>query len=354
MEYSRELLFFFSALGAFNGVLMGLYFIFFARPKHISNYFLGGFLLMLSIRIGKSVFFYFNPDLAFSYLQFGLTGCLFIGPFLFFYVKSIVSPNSGIERTWKYHIAVLFPIIMFINFMYPFEHHVELWRPYILRGIYYTWLAYTLLAAYNLRSVFKRLFTKELSTRRVDIWLLSIFIGNCAIWFAYNFAGLTSYILGALLFSFMLYILILFLIFNRKKDFVETKTTESYKDKKIDDSIAKVLVNNLTSMMEDERLYTNPNLKIQDVADRLKISKHTLSQLLNDNLGKGFPQFLNEYRINESKKLMLTKPELTLESIGYDCGFNSKSTFYATFKKVTNTTPAKYQKIQLDSKVVRS
>lgn len=102
MEVSRELLFFFSALGAFNGLLMALYFIFIAKPKHISNVFLGLFLLMLSIRIGKSVFFYFNPDLAFSYLQFGLTGCLFIGPFLYFYVKSVVSKTDTSVVKWTY------------------------------------------------------------------------------------------------------------------------------------------------------------------------------------------------------------------------------------------------------------
>ncbi len=81
MELSRELLFFFSALGAFNGIVLGLYFLFFAKPKHISNSFFGAFLLMLSIRVGKSVFFHFNTDLSFHYLQLGLTACFFIGPF---------------------------------------------------------------------------------------------------------------------------------------------------------------------------------------------------------------------------------------------------------------------------------
>ena len=64
MMISRELLFFFSALGAFNGVVIGLYFLLVAKPKTASNYFLGILLLALSIRIGKSVFLYFNDDLA--------------------------------------------------------------------------------------------------------------------------------------------------------------------------------------------------------------------------------------------------------------------------------------------------
>lgn len=344
MEVSRELLFFFSALGAFNGIFLSLYFIFVAKPKHISNTFLGLFLLMLSIRIGKSVIFYFNPDLAFSFLQFGLTGCLFIGPFLYFYVESIVGDEHKIRRQWKFHVVFWAIVSLIVNFTWPFEHHIDLWRPNIIKGIYLVWLFYTGLTTFSLRHVFSSMFSGLRSIRKVDVWLLSIFIGNLAIWAAYFFCGMTSYILGAILFSFMLYLLVMFLIFNRNRDFVETKTNESYKDKKIDSEIADALINELTSVMEKDELFKNSNLKLQDVADKLRISKHTLSQLINDNLGKSFPQFLNEYRIEESIKLMAARPDITLESIGYDCGFNSKSTFYSTFKKIKGTTPAKYHK----------
>lgn len=130
MDANQALLFFFSALGAFNGLLMGFYFLFVAKPRHISNYFLGAFLISLSIRIGKSVFFYFNQDLSYGYLQFGLTGCFFIGPFLYFYVKSVIDPGGHIAKTWKYHMAILVPIAIIVGLRYPFETYPELWRPY--------------------------------------------------------------------------------------------------------------------------------------------------------------------------------------------------------------------------------
>ena len=63
MNVSDEMLFFFSALGSFNGLVLGFYFLFFAKPYHISSRFLGALLLMISIRTGKSVIFHFNPDL---------------------------------------------------------------------------------------------------------------------------------------------------------------------------------------------------------------------------------------------------------------------------------------------------
>jgi len=94
MQVSSELLFFFSGLGAFNGFLLSFYFIFWVKSKGQSNKFLGIFLLMLSIRVLKSVFYYFIPDIDYSFLQLGLTSCFFIGPFLYFYFASVANSQK--------------------------------------------------------------------------------------------------------------------------------------------------------------------------------------------------------------------------------------------------------------------
>jgi hypothetical protein len=60
MGLGNNALFFFSSLGAFNGLILGIYFIFFSARKHLSNYFLGALLLALSIRVGKSVAYFFD------------------------------------------------------------------------------------------------------------------------------------------------------------------------------------------------------------------------------------------------------------------------------------------------------
>ena len=83
MNIGKELLFFFSALGAFNGLILSLYFSFFNSKKYLCNYFLGALLFALSVRIGKSVFVYFDGTLPKIYLQIGLSACFFIGPFLY-------------------------------------------------------------------------------------------------------------------------------------------------------------------------------------------------------------------------------------------------------------------------------
>lgn len=347
MDISRELLFFFSALGAFNGIVLSLYFLFRAKPKHISNQFLGAFLLMMSIRTGKSVFFYFNPDLSFHYLQFGLTACLFIGPFLYFYIKSITQPEKNIARTWKFHFLMLLGLAIVVGSLHPFKTNVTLWRPYFIKGIYYIWFVYSLLAAYQLRATLKKMVDRNQTLSALDVWMITILIGNFLVWFAYNYSRFTSYITGALTFTFLFYLAILFLFFNKKKRSIIFNNAVKYADKKIDENQASELLNKLVAVMKTEKLYKNANLKSAEVAKKIGLTTHQFSQLLNDNLKKNFAAFVNEYRIEAAKEQLKQNKNFTLEAIAYDCGFNSKSTFYTYFKKIVGKTPAQYRSSNL-------
>lgn len=343
MEFNQQWLFFFSALGAFNGLFLSLYFLFFARPKHPANYFLGGLLLTLSVRIGKSVIFHFNPDLSYIFLQLGLSACVFIGPFLYFYLKSVIHAESKVDNSWKYHFGGLFLLTTIGGYCYPFEQNIDLWRPCIIVAIYWIWLVYLIGSLFLMKGIIRRFLTRKDRLHSVEIWILSVFIGNVLIWSAYYFWGFFSYILGALLFSFVLYLLVLLLIFNKKKDSILFKNVPKYADKKIETTEATDLLKALNDLMTQQELFKNPTLKLPDVAEKLNILPHRLSQLLNDNLGKNFPSFINEFRIEAAKKMLLSNDEFTLEGIGYECGFNSKSTFYTTFKKHTGLTPAKFK-----------
>ena len=340
MEFSRELLFFFSALGAFNGLVIGFYFLLFAKPRTVSNYFLGVMLLALSIRTGKSVFLYFNPDLAGPFIQFGLSGCLFIGPSLYFYVRSVTRPDQS-QSSWKYHFIPLLIAIVSIDVLYPWYEYRELWH-HIFYAIYKIWVIYIILSGWILRKQLLKIFKKE-KLSHMEIWINSIFIGNLLVWVVYNYLTYTSYILGALSFSFIFYLLILLLIFTRKKDPSFMSRQVKYGNKKIDEAEAKELQDKIHQLMMENKLYKDANLKLPELASQLNILPHRLSQFINDNLEKNFTVFVNEYRIAHAKDLIATDTHLKLESIGYECGFNSKSTFYAAFKKVTGMTPAQFK-----------
>lgn len=100
------------------------------------------------------------------------------------------------------------------------------------------------------------------------------------------------------------------------------------------------------SHMEETRLYLEPRLSLPQLAEQVGMSTHQLSQLINEQSGHNFYQFVNEYRIEAFKKLALD-PEyshMTLLALALECGFNSKSTFNDVFRKVTNKTPSAFLK----------
>jgi AraC-like DNA-binding protein len=135
-------------------------------------------------------------------------------------------------------------------------------------------------------------------------------------------------------------VLLLF-IFNKNTSLFDVK--EKYKTKEIDKHTFEHISASL-SIVKDKELYRNPNLTLATVAKELNVSQHILSQFLNDNLGKSFSSFINELRIEKAKELLLSSNPYSIETLGYESGFNSKSTFYTAFKKQTGQTPSEYQK----------
>jgi AraC-like DNA-binding protein len=129
------------------------------------------------------------------------------------------------------------------------------------------------------------------------------------------------------------------------------KTSESkskYERSGLTDHTARTYQNKLQQYMESEKPYLDPELTIKDVADRLKISRHHITQVINENLQKNFFTWINEYRVQEVKQRLLDDKfsHLTIVAIAYDCGFNSKSAFNSIFKKETGQTPSEFRRIQ--------
>ncbi len=344
MEFSRELLFFFSALGAFNGILLGIYFLFFIKSKKQEHIFLGLLLLLLSIRIGKSTFLFFNKNLFELFIQIGLSACFLIGPAFFLYVSSAINTKNWSVKNWWVHLVPFLILIGVLSVNYSYYEYKDLWQDYFIPMIYWQWLAYIIAGGFYIRHSLRTVFFNKKKVTEIAIWKISVFIGVFIIWIAYNTTAYTSYITGAISFTFIVYVLFLVLIFRRSKGKTNSVIKEKYASKKIAESEANVLIENLQNFLREEKLFKNANLKSSDLAKKMRLTTHQFSQLLNDNLGKNFAVFINEYRIEEAKILIQKKSPLTLESIGYECGFNSKSTFYTTFKKITGVTPAQYRK----------
>ena len=101
----------------------------------------------------------------------------------------------------------------------------------------------------------------------------------------------------------------------------------------------------LKKLMEDEKLYRDPNLNMTTLSEKTGLSNSYLSQIINQKDGRNFFDFINEYRIEEVKEKMKDPnfDHYTILAIAQDAGFKSKSTFNAFFKKSTGKTPSVFK-----------
>ncbi len=346
MKFENPLLFFVCSIGVFNGFLASFYFLFFSKQKRIQNFFFGLLLLLLSIRIGKSVYVIFTERTERNalILQIGLSACFLIGIALFYYLKSSVENTKVVPRSWKIHLAALTLVILIVGVAMPYATNRDLWSQYVVHSIYAVWGIYILFSGHVIKGIFKKLFNKREKCATSELWLVAVFIGNVLIYSAYLIGYFYLYLIGTITFSVVFYVLLIFLLFKKNRENVFQDIPEKYASKKIESDTAKQLMKALHDVMEEHQFHKNTNVKLKDVAQELSVSSHRLSQLLNDNLGKRFPLFINEYRIEDAKKLLLENNQFTLEAIGFEAGFSSKSTFYATFKKIVGQTPSEYKK----------
>ena len=100
------------------------------------------------------------------------------------------------------------------------------------------------------------------------------------------------------------------------------------------------------SFINESRPYLDPELSLQELADKLDMSRHQLSTLINKKHRKNFYEFINKQRVEKVKHLMRdpSNKNLKIISLAYDAGFNSKATFNRVFKNITNLTPGQYKK----------
>ncbi len=100
--------------------------------------------------------------------------------------------------------------------------------------------------------------------------------------------------------------------------------------------------------LSEQKLFTNPELTIKDLAGEINISERTVSTVINKSIGKNFYDMINDYRIGEACRIFDTNmdPKLTVLEVLYQVGFNSKSSFNTQFKKKTGHTPSEYKAIR--------
>lgn len=345
MPIEQQLIFLFSAVGAINGFLLSGYFLFKKRDKRLSDYFLGGLLLMLSIRIIKSVFLHFNAHLFEFFIEFGLGACFLIGPFLFLYVKSMKPAQSRIRATWWWHIVPYIVIILAFSYFYPYYQRRDLWQ-WLIEGIYKQWMVYIIISGYVLRPVFKKIWEQKTKVTKQEFWLLNIFVGTTIIWLAYETSEYTSYIVGALSFTFILYISVLLRIYIGAKQDISIDQPLKYANSSLSETDVANYRQQLDLLVTEEKPYLDPGLTLAKLSRQVGINSKELSQVINQSTGQNYSLYISTLRIQEAKRLLST-PEYShykIAAIAYDSGFNSLSSFNHSFAKLVGMSASEYRK----------
>jgi len=343
MLFDNPYIFFFCALGVFNCFLVSIYFLFVRKQPHLKNTLFGLLTLLLSIRVGKTLYMSFSDTQYILLAQIGLSACFLIGISLYYYLKADLEKREEIPKPWKIHFAILLVIILSVGFAAPYSNAAAFWDNYFVWFIYLVWGSYIILSGYELRAILYKLINSPERISTSDTWLVLVCIGNLLIFISYIVGYFWLLLVEMITFSIVFYAMIFFFLSKRDRDTIFQKTPEKYAQKKIDGDEVQALKERLAVLMSEEQLYKNPNLKLKELSARMNISQHKLSQLLNDNIGENFNSYINRHRVENAMSMLNDNELFTFEAIGYESGFSSKSSFYATFKKITGKTPSVFR-----------
>ncbi|MDH6342652.1 ligand-binding sensor domain-containing protein/AraC-like DNA-binding protein [Parabacteroides sp. PFB2-12] len=129
-----------------------------------------------------------------------------------------------------------------------------------------------------------------------------------------------------------------------EEDTLDPKADEKYKTNRLSEKECKELYKKLQNYMEEQKPYINSELKIGDLATAIEASSYSLSYLFNQHMNLSYYDYINQYRIEEFKRLVVDPKykKYTLTALAGLCGFSSRSSFFRSFKKVVGITPNEY------------
>jgi AraC-like DNA-binding protein len=201
----------------------------------------------------------------------------------------------------------------------------------------------------NFKDIYSSLNEKNLS------WLNLVLYGFVAIWvfdvagFALYLSSIPHLILNTATMVFVLVFanLVVFMGLKHPEIFTGIEHKEKYQRSPLTREEKEKYLRQLLAYMESKRPYLDPSLTILNLSKKLSISSRYLSQVINETLGVNFFDFVNQYRVEEAKRL-ITDSSVNFRNILnilLDSGFNSKSAFNRVFKRQTGMTPTQFKRL---------
>lgn len=134
------------------------------------------------------------------------------------------------------------------------------------------------------------------------------------------------------------------------QELLNHQNTPSYPHSTLTENAKQSIASKLTHYIEQEKPWLQSDFNMDALSAAVSVPKYQLTEVLNSHMGFNFFQFINMYRVEAVKK-MLSDPKnnFSIEAIGYECGFASKSAFYSVFKKITQKTPVEYRDMHFNT-----
>ncbi len=131
----------------------------------------------------------------------------------------------------------------------------------------------------------------------------------------------------------------------RPQTLLSPASRQRYANKQLSQACTAAFLSRLTDCMEQQQVFRNGELKLEELAERTAMTPHELSQLINETCGMNFADFVNRYRVEELKRALQNsnRVQMSILDLALASGFNSKTAMNRVFKKQTGMTPSDFR-----------
>ncbi|MCY1723179.1 helix-turn-helix domain-containing protein [Prolixibacteraceae bacterium Z1-6] len=350
------------------GALLLLAFVKLANPLRINrkgNFFFGLLLVMWASFWLEEISALSGINMEEGSFSFILRGLQIFTPLLLFLsIKFYSNPNYKFQQKDVKHLLIPIVFITLITVRWFSEAQNTVWGSVTTIIMLFQALFYVILSFLKIRQHRKKLVRFASSIRGKDLnWLEYILILLLSIsLIAMVFSILQQENPGLIMNSANLVVVIMVAYYSiRQKEIYniqepqktqlnfleEEEDDKSSKRKLLEDNELEELKEQLTSLMTKEAPYLDSELNLVKLSEQMDLTPHQLSYTINTGFDQNFFQFVNQYRVEKAKELLLDKSHnYTILAIAFESGFNSKTSFNTTFKKMTGQTPTEFKKRQ--------